>query len=94
MLSNHTCSMPAQSQRERPINNSQRSTDDADEAGDFDMGDFLLYLQKEGIDEAVLKFTGGSKNAMVLYTRFMASPNFEPWMKRVLDGHDSEREQY
>lgn len=74
-----------QSQRERPGNASQRSAEDGDEAGDFDMGDFFLYLQQEGIDDAVLAFTGGSKNAMVLYTRFMACPNFEPWMKRMLD---------
>jgi hypothetical protein len=34
----------------------------------------------EGIDDAVLKFTVGSKGAMVLYTRVMACPNFELYL--------------
>ena len=52
--------------------------------GDFDAGDFLLHLQRDGIDSAVLRYTGSQKNALVLYTRFMACPNCEPWLQRTL----------
>ena len=73
--------------RHRAMASSQRSSE-GEELGDFDPGDFLIYLQREGIDTAVLSFAGSQKNALVLYTRFLGSPNFEPWLRRMLERHD------
>ena len=53
-------------------------------AGNFDPGDFLAYLDEQGVHEAVLAFTGNKRKAVVLYSRFMSGPNFMPWLQRLL----------
>ena len=50
----------------------------------FDEGAFLGYLQEQGVPDAVLEFTGNKRKAVVLYSRFMAGPNFKPWLERLL----------
>jgi hypothetical protein len=56
--------------------------------GNFDAAEMLAYLENEGIDDAVLAFCGNKRKAIVLYSRFMNSPNFEPWLHRIVEASD------
>lgn len=51
---------------------------------EFNMKDFLHFLEGYSIPDIVLSIAGSKRKAQMLYQAFMDSVNFPPWIARIL----------
>jgi hypothetical protein len=60
------------------------------DASELKPEEFLKYLDKQGVDKAVLLYCGGLQAARGLYHDFMHGPNFDGWMKRIMSSSEAQ----